>query len=68
MLPFSAHRLLTLYICTKFQENISRGFRVTEWTHTDIYKGALSHNNVDGVMVLVLCTYSDNALYLSQVL
>ena len=30
MQPFSAHHLMTLYICTKFQENISKGFRVTE--------------------------------------
>ena len=26
----SAHHLMMLYICTKFQENISKGFRVIE--------------------------------------
>ena len=40
MQPFSAHHLMTLYICTKFQENISKGFRVIEQTHTEIYEGA----------------------------
>ena len=29
---FSAHRLMMLYICTMFRENISMGFRVIEWT------------------------------------
>ena len=32
MLPFSAHPLLTLYVCIKFQENICKGFRVTDQT------------------------------------
>ena len=31
LLPFSAHHLLMLYICTMFQENISKGLRVIEW-------------------------------------
>ena len=31
-LPFSRHHLVMLYICTKFQENISNGFRVIEQT------------------------------------
>ena len=30
MVLSSAHLLMMLYICTKFQENISQGFRVTE--------------------------------------
>ena len=59
---------MMLYICTKLQKNISKGFRVTERTHTKIYKEAYFHRNVDGVMELVLCTSPDNALYLSQVL
>ena len=64
----SANCLMTLYICTKFQQNISKGFRVIEQTHTEIYKGAKFHKkNVGGVTVLVLCTSPDNALYLSQV-
>ena len=40
MQPFSAHHPMNLYICSKFQENISKGFRVIERTHTEIYKGA----------------------------
>ena len=28
----SAHPLMMLYICTKFRENISKGFRVIERT------------------------------------
>ena len=40
MQPFSAHQLMTLYICTKFQENISKGFKVIKGTHTEIYKAA----------------------------
>ena len=68
MQPFSAYHLMTLYICTKFQENISKDFRVIERTHTEIYKGALFHKNEGGVMVIVLCTLPENALYLNQVL
>ena len=53
--PFSAHHMMTLYICAKIQENISEGFRVIEQTHTEIYKGALFHKkNIGGVTVLVL--------------
>ena len=68
MQPFSAHHLLIFYTCTKFQENISKGFRIIERTHTEIYKGALFHKNVGGVTLLVLYTSPDYALYLSQVL
>ena len=59
-----------LYICTKFHENISKGFRVTELTKFLISKFSKGHhsvNNVDGVMVLVLCLLSDDALYLYKV-
>ena len=68
MQPFSAHHLMTLYICTKFQENFSKGFKVIEQTHTKISTKAYFHINVDGVTVLVLCKLPDNALYLRQVL
>ena len=60
MQPFSAHHLMTLYICTKFQENISKYLKFS--------KGHNFIKNVDGVTVLVLCTLSNNTLYLSQVL
>ena len=51
---------MMLYICIKFQENISKGFRVTERSHTKIYKGVF-HKNVGGVMVLIQCTSRDSA-------
>ena len=56
-----------LYICTKFHENISKGFRVTELTQFLTSKFSNGHHsvkNVGGVMVLVLCLKPDNALYL----
>ena len=73
---------MTLYICTKFQENISKGFKVIKRAHTEIFrvikrmqfcilkfsKGHNSVNSVDGVMVLILSTLSDDVLYLYQVL
>ena len=39
---FSAHSLIVICICTKFCENISKAFRVTEGHdfHTKIFKGA----------------------------
>ena len=61
---------MMLYICTKFQENISKGFTVTADVIC-IMKFTKEHNSVksvDGVIVPVLCTSSDNALYLYQVL
>ena len=30
----SAHYIMVIYICVKFQENISNSFKVTEQTHT----------------------------------
>ena len=39
MQPFTAYHLMTLYIGTKFQENISKGFKVIKGTHTEIYEG-----------------------------
>ena len=39
MQPFSAYHLIILYICTKFQENIFKGFKVIKGTHAEIYKG-----------------------------
>ena len=54
-----------LYICTKFHENISKGFRVTELTQFLISKFSKRHRfveNIGGVMILVLNTFSDHAL------
>ena len=67
---FSAHCLLMLYISTKLHENISKGFKVIKRTQCpyEIFKGEQFSKNVGGVMVFNLCTLSDNALYLYQVL
>ena len=56
-------------ICIKFQENIFNGFRVIQRKTCigKFTKGNNSVKDVGGVIVLVLCTLSDNALYLSQV-
>ena len=54
-------------MCTKFHENISKGFRVTKLTQFLISKFSKGHNSVNNigrVMVLVLNTYSNHALYL----
>ena len=59
-----------LYICTKFHENILKGFRVIERTRFPIFKFSKRNNsvkNVSGVMVLVLCLLSNVALYLYKV-
>ena len=53
-----------LYICTKFNENISKGFRVTELTQFLISKISRRHHsveNIGGVMILILNTFSDHA-------
>ena len=59
-----------LYICTKFHENISKGFRVTELTQFLTSKFSKRHRsveNIGGVMILVLNTISDHVLYLYKV-
>ena len=66
----SAYLLIMLCICTKFHENIPKGFKVIERTRFPIFKfskGNNSVNNVGGVMVSVLCTSSDDPLYLYKV-
>ena len=57
---------MMLCIYTKFQENISKGFRVIE-AAVCIPKYSKGHNSVNyvgGVMVLALPTLSDSVLYL----
>ena len=59
-----------LYICTKFHENISEGFRVTGLTQfliSKFLKRQRSVENIGGVMILVFNTFSDHALYLYKV-
>ena len=59
-----------LYICTKFQENISKGFsyRADVIGKLKFTKGHNFAKSVSGVMVLNLCNSTDNALYLYQAL
>ena len=55
---------MMLYICTKFQENISKGFSYQE-DAVCILKFSKGHNSVNsegGVMALVLSTLSDGVL------
>ena len=52
---------MELYISTKFHENISKVFKIIE--RTQIPRGIIQQN-VGGLMVLVLCTSSDDGLYL----
>ena len=61
---------MVVYICTKFHENILNGINVLERTRylkEKISKGNNSVKNVGGGRVLVLCTLSDNGLYLYKV-
>ena len=64
----SAHYLLMLYICTKFQENISKGFRIIQRMRFELKfsKGHYSVNNVRGAMVLVLSVLSYDVLYCTK--
>ena len=51
-----------LYICTKFHENIWKGFRVTELTQFLVSIFSKRHRSVENigeVMILFLNTFSD---------
>ena len=61
---------MLLYICIKFHESISKGFRAIEgllFPYSGFSKGHSSVKTVGRVMVLVLCILSDLALYLYKV-
>ena len=66
---FYAHGLMMVYISTKFHENILGGIKVIQnhGFHQKFSKGHNSVRNVGGVTVLLLCTLSDDGLYLYQV-
>ena len=62
----SAHRLVMLYISTKFREIISnsiKSYRANTISILKITKGNNSANNVGGVTVVNLCTSSGHVLY-----
>ena len=60
---------MVVYIPTKFHENILQGisYRTDMISIRKISKGHNSVKNVGGVLILVLCTSSDDGLYLYQV-
>ena len=65
-----AHCLMMLYISMNFHENILKGFQVIERARNDqcqILKGNNYKTVQTRVMVLVLCTWSDDALYFYEV-
>ena len=69
-----ANLIMGIYICIKFQDNISTSFQATEWTQ--IYyrnhyfqssKGHNSKSRLNRVMFLLFCTSSHDALHLCEV-
>ena len=71
MLLISAHRLVMLYISTKFHEIILNGIKVIERTrflYGKLQRGIIPQKNVGGGTVVYLCTSSGHALYFYQVL
>ena len=67
----SAHRLIVLYICVKFCENISNGFQLTERTrvhgrngYVQCSKGNNFQSRQTRVTVHVFCTSPHSALHL----
>ena len=60
---------MILHIYAKFLENIFDGIKVIERTRLGYknYKEAYFRKNVDGGIILFLCTLYDDALYLYQI-
>ena len=52
-------------MCTKFHENISKDFRVIKRTCFPLrnFQRGVSRKNAGGVNIPLLCTLSDNALF-----
>ena len=71
LLLIPACRLVMLYICAKFRENISNSIKVIEQTqflYRKLQRGIISVKNVGGVTVVNLCISSGHALCFYQVL
>ena len=67
----SAHRLVMLYISTKFCKIISNGIKVIERTrflYRKLQREIIPQKKIGEVMVVNLCTSSGHALYFYQVL
>ena len=66
--------ITVIYICIKFQENISNSFQVTEWTqihyrkhYFQSSKGHNSKSRLTRITLLKFCTSSYDALHLFEV-
>ena len=71
----SAHHIMVIYICIKFQENISNSFQVTEQTHIlqkwhyfQRSKGHNTRSRLSRIRALMFWTLSHDALHLCEVL
>ena len=72
---YSAHRLIMVYFCTKFHENVLKfhenvfdGFKIIERTQFLFEKNLKGYNFATIVVtVLVFCTSCDRGLHLYQV-
>ena len=67
-----ANCIIVIYICIKFQENISNICQVTEDTNTlqkSLFQSSKGHNSKRLIRftVLVCCTSSHNALHMCEV-
>ena len=69
-----ANCIMAIYICIKFQENISNSFQVTEWTQVyyrnHYFQSSMGHNSrsrLTRVTVLVFCTSSHDVIHLCDV-
>ena len=64
MALFFAYSLMMLFIYTKFGENISKDLLSGHDSHREISNENNFFKNVVGIKVLILCTSSDDALFL----
>ena len=61
---------MVVYISTKFHENILDSIKVierTQFSQEKFLRAIIPYKKLGGVSVLVLCTSSDDGLYLYQV-
>ena len=63
---FSAHRLVLIYICTKFHENILNSSRADKIFIGKSSKGYNFIKNITGVTVLFHCILSDDDIFVQS--
>ena len=59
---FSGHHRIIINICTRFCDYIAHGFRVVR--QRKFTKGYITPLIVDRVMIFVVCTSSDDVIYI----